>query len=52
MEATGLDELRDKVRWLLANREAYIAQHQESWDRLVGEMYGPVTEDTVRAFVE
>jgi len=52
LEATGLEELREKVRWLLDHREEYIAQHREQWDRFVEEMYGPVTEDTYRAFLE
>ena len=52
LEATGLEELREKVRWLLEHREEYIAQHREEWDRLVEDVYGPVTEDTFRSFVE
>lgn len=50
--ATGLEELRQKVRWLLAHREEYIAEHQEEWKHQVQEMYGPVTEESFRAFVE
>lgn len=52
LEAAGLEELRQKVRWLLSHREEYIAQHREQWNRFVDEMYGPVTEQTVLAFVE
>lgn len=52
LEATGLEELREKVLWLLEHREDYIAQHQEEWDHLVDEMYGPVTDETFRSFVE
>jgi hypothetical protein len=52
LEATGLEELREKVRWLLHHRVQYVEQHREEWDRLVEEMYGPVTEDTIRAFIE
>jgi len=51
-EVTGLDELRQKVRWMLQNREEYISQHREIWDQLVEKMYGPVTEDTVYAFID
>ena len=45
-------ELREKVGWLLDHREEHIAQHREQWDRFVEEMFGPVTEDTYRAFLE
>ena len=51
-EVTGLEELRQKVRWMLQHREEYISQHQESWSQLVEEIYGPVTEDTVHAFID
>jgi surface carbohydrate biosynthesis protein (TIGR04326 family) len=52
LEATGLEELRQTVLWLLCHREEYIAQHREKWNRFVDEMYGPVTEQTFLAFVE
>jgi surface carbohydrate biosynthesis protein (TIGR04326 family) len=52
LEATGLEELRQKVLWLLCHREEYIAQHREKWNRFADEMYGPVTERTFLAFVE
>ena len=52
LEATGLEELRVKVQWLLKNREEYIAQHNQEWARMVEDMYGPVTEDTIHAFVD
>ncbi|MDA1219918.1 MAG: hypothetical protein O2909_10805 [Chloroflexi bacterium] len=52
LEATGLEELRQNVRWLLCHREEYISQHRERWNRFVDEMYGPVTEQTFSAFVE
>jgi hypothetical protein len=52
LEATGLEELRQKVRWLLEHREGYIAEHRLRWNRLVEEMYGPVTNAAIRAFVE
>jgi hypothetical protein len=52
LAAMGLEDLRQKVRWLLEHREEYIAQHQEDWASLVSDMYGPVTEETFRAFVE
>lgn len=51
LEATGLEELRQHVRWLLKHREAYISQHREKWNRLVADMYCPVTESTYRAFL-
>jgi len=52
LDATGLDDLKEKVRWLLAHREEYIATHQEKWTRLVNEVYTPATAETCRAFVE
>ena len=51
MDATGLDDLRNKVCWLLDHRDEYIASHREKWDRLAGQMFGPVTEQTYLAFV-
>jgi len=52
LEATGLEDLREKVRWLLEHGEEYIAQHRDQWNWLVEDIYGPVTEETIRAFVE
>jgi hypothetical protein len=52
LEATGLEEMRQQVRWLLDNREEYIAQHREEWERIVADMYSPVTSDTFRAFID
>jgi surface carbohydrate biosynthesis protein (TIGR04326 family) len=52
LEATGLEELRQKVLWLLDHRDEYIAQHRERWNRFVDDMYGPVTQQTFLAFVE
>jgi hypothetical protein len=52
LEATGLEDLRQKVLWLLSHREEYIAQHRDKWHRFVDEMYGRVTERTFLAFVE
>jgi hypothetical protein len=51
LEATGLDEIREKVWWLLNNRAEYVADHQESWDSFINDMYSPVSEDTYRAFL-
>ena len=51
-EATGLEELRREVRWLLNHREEYIAQQQDRWASLVHDIYGPVTEEAIRAFVD
>lgn len=52
LEATGVDELRENVRWLLEHREEYVARQRERWQALVRDMFGPVTEATYRAFVE
>jgi hypothetical protein len=52
LDAMGLEDLREKVRWLLEHREEYIAQHQEQWGRLVKDMYGPVTDESYLTFVE
>lgn len=52
LEASGLEELRQKVLWLLDHREEYIAQHKEQWSYLVDDLYGTVTEQTFRAFVD
>ena len=52
LEAMGLEDLREKVRWLLEHRTEYVFQRQAKWRELVGEMYGPVNEQTYRAFVD
>lgn len=52
IEAMGLDDLRQKICWVLEHREEYIAQQSARWRDVVEEMYGPVTEDSFRAFVE
>ena len=52
LAALGLEDLRVKVRWILDNRESYIAQHRERWRTFVDEMYSPVNERTVTAFTD
>jgi len=52
LDAVGLEDLREKVRYVLDNREQYIASRREAWNRLVDDMYGPVTQQTYLAFVE
>ena len=52
LEAVGLEELREKVDWLLEHRDEYIAEHRESWSGLVDDMYGAVTEESFRQFVD
>ena len=52
LEATGQEELRQKVQWLLDHREEYINRHRDGWRDLVDEMFEPVTEQTFRAFID
>lgn len=52
LEALGLEDLREKIRWLLSNRTEYICQHRARWDQLADDIYGPVTDETYRAFVD
>lgn len=52
LEATGLEQLRERVTWLLKHRDIYVAEHQVTWSRLVEEMYGQVTDESYLAFVE
>ena len=52
LEATNLEELRQQVDWLLDNRESYIAQHRGEWSNLAAQMYGPVTQETIGAFLD
>ena len=52
LQATNLEELRDKIQWLLDNREEYITQHRQQWKELALDIYGPVTDASVRAFVD
>ena len=51
LEAASLTELREKVSWLLKHREEYIALHSQEWRTTVEDIYSPVTEETVDAFV-
>ena len=51
LEAMGLEELRDKILWLLDNREEYIDQHEKGWKSLADSAFGPVTQETYDAFV-
>lgn len=51
LEASSLEEMREQVSWLLENRDSYIAQHRDEWSALAKEMYGPVTKETVNAFL-
>jgi hypothetical protein len=52
LEATGISEVREQIRWLMDHRDTYAAEHREEWERIVEEMYGTVTEETYMAFVE
>ena len=52
LEARDLAELRQQVGWLLEHRADYVSQHQTEWGHVVKEVYGPVTQQTYRAFVE
>ena len=52
LEATGLEELRDKVRWLVAHGTEYVEQHQAEWNQLIEDFYAPVTEQTYQAFLD
>ena len=49
---TGTEELRDKVRWILQNREQYISDNLDSWRQLAGSMYGSINHDTLHAFID
>ena len=48
--ATGIEELREKVNWVLEHRDEHIAQHRDGWARMVKEMYSPVTSESIQAF--
>ena len=52
LNAASLAELREKVSWLLDHREEYISSHSEGWERAVEDIYSPVTEETIDAFVD
>lgn len=52
MEADGIEALRSKLRWLLEHRQEYVDAHQAQWNDLVGQIYGPVTQQTYLAFAE
>jgi len=51
LAATGIDDLRCKVGWLLAHRKEYIEGHKNDWRHIVDDLYGPVTNESVEAFV-
>ena len=52
LEATGISEVRKQVRWLLQNRDSFISEHLSEWQRIVRQMYGPITSDTYTAFIK
>lgn len=52
LEATGLEELRRQVDWLLENREEYVSHHREAWLEHLDDTYGQVSDQSFRAFVE
>jgi hypothetical protein len=52
LQAIGLDDLREKICWLLDNHSQYIAEHQAGWQKVVGEMFGPVSQETYSIFVD
>lgn len=52
LEAPRADELREKVFWLIQHRDEYIARQRERWQAVVQDMFGLVTEETYRTFVE
>jgi len=49
--AAGLNDLREKVNWLLEHREEHIVENREAWTRMVADMYSPVTQESIRAFI-
>ena len=51
LEAMGLDDLKVKVTWLLENHEDYVSDHKEEWERMIGRMFGSVSEQTFQAFL-
>ena len=52
LEATTSEELRERVLWVVEHKQEYVAEHREQWSRLVDDIYGPVTEQTYRAFLD
>ena len=52
LEAASLAELREQVSWLLDHREEYISRHSQEWKSAVDDIYSPVTEETVDAFID
>jgi surface carbohydrate biosynthesis protein (TIGR04326 family) len=52
LEASNVEELREQVSWLLENREDYVNRNRDRWAELLGDMYGPVNEDSYLAFVD
>jgi len=52
LTATGVEELRNAVDWLLNHRREYISEHKYEWERVSTAMYGQVNEETIRAFTE
>ncbi len=49
--AAGLYDLREKVQWILEHREEHIAQNKNAWDRMVKDMFSPVTSESIQAFI-
>lgn len=52
LAASGVNELRKNVNWLLRHREDYISAHESEWQQVSSTMYGSVDDETIKAFTE
>jgi hypothetical protein len=49
--AVGLNDLREKVKWILEHREEHVAQNKDAWAEMVKDMFSPVTSESIQAFI-
>ena len=52
LEAEGIEQLRERVHWVLENRQEYIAGKQLVWEELVSDIYGPIEDNVIHAFLD
>ena len=50
-DAAGLEELREKVDWILEHNEQHIVQNKDAWSQMVSDMFSPVTAESIKAFI-
>ena len=50
-DAAGLEDLREKVNWVLEHQKEHVAQNKDAWANMVKDMFSPVTSESIQAFI-